>query len=239
MGYGGSFPLTLKFLDAREACSLQVHPSNETARGDLGKDECCLVLATGDDARFVHGFRPGVDLEQLFERWTTDGVESMLYSFRPERGQLIHVPPGTVHAMGPGVVAFEVQQNSDQTYRIYDWGRGRETDPEAARAVVQNVVNEECPARGSTSLADGGELMLVTEHFAVRRYDVAHRVELPTNGRFLTVTCLSGGGRLHWSGGKSLPLGQAATALVPASTPMVAVEPNERIDVVVCSPGSC
>ncbi|MGC6488518.1 MAG: type I phosphomannose isomerase catalytic subunit [Planctomycetota bacterium] len=241
LGHDGAFPLMLKFLDAREALSLQVHPDDEQARGDLGKDECCLVLAVTEDARFVHGLRPGVDKEQLLASLESAAVESMLYTFKPEVGQLVHVPPGTPHAMGPGVVAFEIQENSDLTYRCYDWGRSREVQPDQARDVVQMVHHERPPVERSTSLADGGELLLVTEHFFVRRYQVDHRIELPTDGGYLTLTCLAGSGRLEWGGGDlaaSLALGRPDTALVPACVPSVAVEPDGLVDVVVCGPGA-
>lgn len=241
LGYGGAFPLMLKFLDAREALSLQVHPDDEQARGDLGKDECCLVLSVTDDARFVHGLRPGVDKDQLLASLESQEVESMLYTFRPEVGQLVHVPPGTPHAMGPGVVAFEIQENSDLTYRCYDWGRSREVQPEAARDVVQMVHHERPPVQRSTSLADGGELLLVTDHFFVRRYQVAHRIELPTDGRYLTITCLGGRGRIEWSRGDevaSVALERPDTALVPACTGAAVVVPDGPVDLVVCGPGA-
>ena len=231
----------LKFLDAREALSLQVHPDDDQARGDLGKDECCLVLAVTDEARFVHGLRPGVDKDRLLASLESSEVESMLYMFRPEVGQLVHVPPGTPHAMGPGVVAFEIQENSDLTYRCYDWGRSREVQPDEARGVVQMVHHEHPPVERSTSLADGGELLLVTEHFFVRRYQISHRVELPTDGRYLTVTCLAGSARLAWERAEevaSLSLQRPDTALVPACTPTVAVEPDGPVDLVVCGPGA-
>lgn len=238
LGHEGAFPLTLKFLDAREACSLQVHPSDEQAHDDIGKDECCLILRTDERANFVHGVRDGVEPETFFENWTTDAVHSMLYSFRPEPGQFVHTRPGVPHSMGPGVVAFEVQQNSDQTYRINDWGRGRETALAEARAVIRLDVNHAPPVERSTSLADGGELLLVTEHFAVRRYEIAHRVELATHGRFLMITCLSGSGRVRWSSDASLAIGRADTVLVPASHAMVALEPDGQIDFVVSCPGN-
>lgn len=237
LGHGGAFPLTLKFLDAREACSLQVHPSDEQASDDLGKDECCLILDAAEDARFVHGFRAGVEREEFFERWTTPDVRSMLYSFRPERDQMVHVPPGLPHAMGPGVVAFEVQQNSDQTYRIYDWGRDRETTPDAARDVVKMTVNEAPPAHPPAPLEDGGELLLATDNFTVRRYRLSQPFELATNARFLALTCLAGGGRLRWSEAGHLAFARAETALVPACTASVVIEPDGPVDLVVSSPG--
>ena len=241
LGHDGAFPLMLKFLDAREALSLQVHPDDGQAHGDLGKDECCLVLATTDEARFVHGLRPGVEKEQLLLALESSEVEELVYAFRPQVGQLVHVPPGTPHAMGPGVVAFEIQENSDLTYRCYDWGRSREVQPEEARDVVQMVHNERPPVERSTSLVDGGELLLVTEHFSVRRYQISHGLELPTKGRYLTVTCLDGSGRLGWQRdgrAASVPLQRPDTALVPACTGTVTVEPDGPVDLVVCGPGA-
>jgi mannose-6-phosphate isomerase len=239
LGYDGAFPLMLKFLDAREALSLQVHPGYEDAKGDLGKDECCLVLHAEEGARFVHGLRPGVTREELLASWGTAAVEPLLYSFQPEAGQLVHIPPGTLHAMGPGVVAFEVQDNSDLTYRLYDWGRDREVHPERARDVVQLVHHEQPPVERSTSLADGGELLLVTERFSVRRYQISDPLELSTEGRFLTITCLNGQGRLAWpgaDGAAALSLSKPDTALVPACTPAVTLSPDGQVDLVVCAP---
>ena len=241
LGHGGSFPLMLKFLDARQSLSMQVHPSDSQAQGDSGKDECCLILHAGANASMVHGVRPGVGRAELLDTWDTPEVESMLYAFTPQVGDVIHIPPGTPHSIGPGVVAFEVQENSDLTYRFYDWGRGRETHAEDARDVVNMVVNERPPVHDSTSLPDGGELLLATDHFVVRRYALERRVELSTHERFLTVTVLDGKGRLNWSSGSnegSLELDKNDTALVPAGISMVAVEPDGQMDFVVCDPGT-
>lgn len=241
LGHDGSFPLLLKFLDANCGLSLQVHPSDRDAKGDMGKDECCLILHAGDDARIVHGVKPGVDRDEFLDKWETPAVESMLYSFAPEVGDLVHIPPGTPHGIGPGIVAFEVQQNSDQTYRFYDWGRGRETHAASARGVVHLVANERPPVKRSTSLPDGGELLLATEHFVVRRYELARRLELATYGRYLTLTVLEGSGRLRWVSGaneNSLAFGKCDTVLVPACVSMVAIEPDGQIDAVVCDPGT-
>lgn len=241
LGHDGSFPLMLKFLDAHDGLSLQVHPSDGEAKADLGKNECCLILHAEDNARIVHGVHPDVDRDEFLDKWETPEVESMLYSFAPEAGDLIHIPPGTPHGIGPGVVAFEVQENSDQTYRFYDWGRGRETHAENARDVVNMVRNERPPVKRSTSLPDGGELLLATEHFVVRRYELARRIELATYGRYLTLTILSGRGRLQWASGaneSSLAVSKCDTVLVPACVSMVAVEPDGEIDFVACDPGT-
>jgi mannose-6-phosphate isomerase len=241
LGHNGAFPVMLKFLDAKQGSSLQVHPDDRQARGDMGKDECSLVLAARDDARIVHGVVPGTDRDEFFAKWETSAVEPMLYSFAPKVGDLVHVSPGTPHSIGPGLVVFEVQENSDQTYRINDWGRGRSTQVAEAREVAKLVVNDRPPVQRSTSLPDGGELLIATGHFVVRRYELARRIELATFGRYLTLTVLDGGGRLQWTNGaneSSLVLKKCDTVVVPACVSMVAVEPDGAIDFVACDPGT-
>ena len=241
LGHNGSFPLMLKFLDAQHALSLQVHPDDKQAHGDMGKNECCLILHAGADARMVHGIVPGIDLTEIWDKWETADVEPLLYSFQPKVGDMVHIPPGTPHSIGPNVVVLEVQENSDQTYRFYDWGRGRETHANEARDVVSLIANERPPVQRSTSLSDGGELLIVTKHFVVRRYGLAEAMEFASNGRYLTFTVLGGGGRLHWQVGadeKSLVLHKSDTVVVPACVSKVRVEPDGQVDLVVCDPGT-
>lgn len=241
LGHGGTFPLLLKFLDAHQGLSLQVHPDDRQASGDMGKDECCLILHAADDARIVHGVKPGVTKEQLLASWQTPAVEDLLYSFRPKVGDLVHIRPGTPHGIGPGVVAFEVQENSDLTYRFYDRGRDRDLHADEASRVLEVEAHEAPPVMRSTSLADGGELLLATEHFVVRRYQLARAFELPTEAAYLTITVLGGSARVRWDerGVRGdLTVGRSDTVLVPASLARVLVEPQGDVDVVVCGPGA-
>lgn len=241
LGHDGSFPLMLKFLDAHDGLSLQVHPDDAQARGDGGKNECCVILDAAANARIVHGVKPGVTRDELIAKLDSPEVEELLYSFRPEVGDLVHIPPGTPHGIGPGVVAFEVQQNSDLTYRFYDWGRGRDVHVEDARAVVTLDAHDERPVRRSTALADGGDLLLATPHFVLRRYDGARATRLATDGGYLTITVVGGAGRLRWRDGAAdacLDLAIGDTAVVPACVAEVTMEPDGRLDAMVCTPGA-
>lgn len=136
----GDFPLLLKLLDARKHLSIQVHPSDEDIRaaggrlGDVssrGKTEAWLILEAEDGAEVVHGLGPGIGLEEVVARvraaqGTALSEEEVRRLFRwvPVcAGDVIFVPAGTVHALGAGIVLLEVQQTSDITFRIYDWGR--------------------------------------------------------------------------------------------------------------------
>lgn len=242
-GLEGRFPLLLKFIDAREALSVQVHPNDEQARAerDSGKSEAWIVLHAGPKARIIRGCRPGITEQQFRAVAHTAAVESLLWAFAPEVGDCIHVPPGTVHAIGPDVVVFEVQQNSDVTYRLYDWGRPRELHVDKALAVTRvDAVGSDKPVVPPRGQRDGGELLLREEHFRVRRYRLGQRTVLPTGGAFLTVTAIGGKGMLGWhSGGQDEPLYLQCgdTALVPACIADVFLSPIGRLDVLVCDPG--
>ena len=245
VGHGGRFPLLLKFIDARDALSVQVHPDDEQARAesDSGKDEAWLVLHAGPDARMIRGFRPGVQREQFSAVAHTQAVESLLWSFRPEVGDCVHVPPGTVHAIGPDVVVFEVQQNSDVTYRLYDWGRPREVHVQKALAVTAIDDQHSAAARPITvprTLDDGGVELIASRHFRLRRYQLQRPFTLLLNGTFATVTVLAGRGMLGWrSGGNDapLPLAPGDTVLVPACMERVFLSPIGRLDLAVAGPG--
>ena len=245
-GHGGRFPLLLKFIDARDVLSVQVHPDDEHAKGerDSGKDEACIVLHAGPNARMIRGLRPGVDRARFSAQAHTAAVESMLWAFTPRAGDTIHMPPGTVHAIGPDVVAFEVQQNSDLTYRLYDWGRGREVSVQKALAVMcvdePGAAAADRPVVQPVALPDGGTLLLATDRFRVRRYELQRPFTLPTNQRFAAVTVIAGRGMLGWhSGGADAPLPLVAgdTVLVPACVDDVFLSPIGRLDVVVSDPG--
>ncbi|HEX5051827.1 MAG TPA: type I phosphomannose isomerase catalytic subunit [Planctomycetota bacterium] len=245
-GYGGRFPLLLKFVDARDALSVQVHPDDAQAagEGDSGKNEAWVVLHVGPAGRIIRGLRPGVDRASFAATAHTAEVESMLWSFTPQVGDTIHVPPGTVHAIGPDVVVFEVQQNSDVTYRLYDWGRPREVHVQKALGVLRHGDNgaavAERPVVAPTALPDGGRLLVTTPHFRLRRYDLTRPYTLATQGRYLVLTAVGGRGMLGWrSGGADVPIQMVAgdTAVVPACVDSVFVSPLGRLDVVASDPG--
>ena len=246
LGHGGRFPLLLKFLDAREALSVQVHPDDRQAApdDDGGKNEAWTVLRAGPDARIVLGFQPGVRREQFEAAVGTDGLAGLLWSFRPEVGDTVHIPPGTVHAIGPDVVVFEVQQNSDLTYRLHDWGRGRELHLQKALGVATLGPGDDRararPVVAPVSLPEGGTQLLATRDFRMRRFSLRQRLDLPTHARYVTVTALAGRGTLSWPGERAhgtLSLAPGDTALVPACVPSFSLTPDELLNVILCDPG--
>lgn len=118
------FPLLLKFLDCHEMLSVQVHPSEADGLGDA-KTEAWVVVAAGEHSLIYAGLEPGTEPDDL-RALSTATMAQRVASFTPEPGDAVFVPAGTVHCLGGDVVVFEVQQNSDVTFRLYDWDR---TDP--------------------------------------------------------------------------------------------------------------
>lgn len=239
------FPLLLKFIDAQQALSVQVHPDDALARAenDMGKDEAWVVLDAGPQARICRGVRAGVSAAQFAAAASTAAVERLLWSFQPQVGDCVDVPAGTVHAIGPDVVVFEVQQNSDVTYRLYDWGRDREVHLHKALAAAHLDVaapDGDRPVIAPRALADGGELLVASPHFRLRRYVVNGAQVLPTNQMFATLTVIAGEGLLRWRGTEqqtSMPIVLGDTALVPAALGEVVVEASAPLVVLVCDPG--
>lgn len=124
----GRFPVLLKFIDAREALSVQVHPNDEQARcwqspDANGKTEAWVILNAAADSRIYAGLKPGVTEADFRSALAQNTVADTLHSFVPQTGECVFLRAGTMHAIGQNVLLFEVQQTSDITYRLYDWGR--------------------------------------------------------------------------------------------------------------------
>jgi mannose-6-phosphate isomerase len=120
------FPLLLKFLDAREMLSVQVHPSDAhpdlIPAGESGKTEAWVVIEAGNGSRIYAGLKPGTAAGDLRHSLTDGTIADHLVSIFPKPGDGVFIPAGTVHTLGDDVVVFEIQQNSDVTFRLYDWG---------------------------------------------------------------------------------------------------------------------
>ena len=124
--FADRFPLLLKFIDAEERLSLQVHPDTKYAlqhANDLGKTEAWYVVDAMPGAQIVRGFRAGMTKEKVFKAIQQKKLEQVVNTVAVEKGDAIFIPPGALHGIGSGVVLAEIQQNSDVTYRVYDYGR--------------------------------------------------------------------------------------------------------------------
>jgi mannose-6-phosphate isomerase len=121
------FPWLVKFLDAADWLSVQVHPDEATVAKlnlqEAPKSEAWLVLTAQPTARIYAGLKPGVDATKFTEALNQGTVADCLHTFTPRPGDFIHLPAGTVHAVGGGILLAEIQQTSDATFRLFDWNR--------------------------------------------------------------------------------------------------------------------
>jgi mannose-6-phosphate isomerase len=147
----------VKYLFTSEKLSVQVHPSDAQALpGEAGKEECWLVLDAEPHARLAIGFEREVSAAEIAAA-AADGSIEQLLTWHPARaGDLFYLPAGTVHAIGPGLSLVEMQQNSDTTFRLYDYGRPRELHLERALAVARG---QPYPAAHRRTIADGPVLV--------------------------------------------------------------------------------
>jgi mannose-6-phosphate isomerase len=120
------FPLLLKFLDAREMLSVQVHPSDTHSdlipAGESGKTEAWVVIEAEKESHIYAGLKPGTTADDLRRSLANAAIADRMIGIVPKPGDAVFIPAGTVHTLGGDVVVFEVQQNSDVTFRLYDWG---------------------------------------------------------------------------------------------------------------------
>jgi mannose-6-phosphate isomerase len=120
------FPLLIKFIDANDKLSVQVHPDNKYAlevEGDLGKTEMWYIVDAKENAQIIYGIREQISKDDLLSAAKNGDLENYLNYIKVKKGAVIFIPSGTVHAILDGIVIAEIQQNSDTTYRLYDWNR--------------------------------------------------------------------------------------------------------------------
>ena len=137
---GASYPLLIKIIQANETLSVQVHPDDDYARRherSAGKTECWYVLDAAPDAKIIYGLRQDYSRSELEAAIRNTTIEQCLRSVPVSKGDFIFIPAGTIHAIQGGLRLLEVQQSSDITYRLYDWGRPREVHIQKGLDVVR------------------------------------------------------------------------------------------------------
>jgi mannose-6-phosphate isomerase len=172
---GRRFPILAKFIFTSDWLSVQVHPDDGYAAthdpGNVGKCEMWYFLRSDGEAAILLGLKPGVKREQLRQAFAAGTSRDLLQRFRPEPGEAVFLPPGMVHALGPGLVLFEVEENSDLTYRLDDFGRmGLDGKPRPLHLEKgMDVIRPELPP-----LRDLPRLEF-REKYGLRRYVLASR----------------------------------------------------------------
>jgi len=236
------FPLLIKFLDANDWLSLQVHPDDSRARHcdpeGNGKTEAWVILDASPESRICAGLKQDVDEAALRQGLMTGNVEELLNLIPVKPGDCIFVPAGTVHAIGPGILLAEVQQQSNLTYRLHDWGRvdangqPREIHIEQSLACTDYNSGPVMPVT-PVALCDqthAFEELVRCEYFVIRRHRALERFEISTTHQFRILMFLEGEAVVKTSGG-SVSAKTGTTVLIPAESDRVLIVPHERVEV--------
>jgi mannose-6-phosphate isomerase len=247
--WASRFGLLVKFIDAADRLSVQVHPDDAVAQahapGEGGTTECWVVIHAEPGAWVTCGLKPGTTRQQVAAALKKGAVEEMLAVRQVKAGDVVWVPAGTVHAIGPGIVLAEIRQNSDLAYRLFDWnrtgpeGKSRPLHVEHALASIR-FTGGLPPAGGRGKTAD--ETGLLIEHlvdcpaFSLSRILLDRRpYAAETRGACAALVVLAGQARL--ATGKNVKAILAGdTILVPADCEEYALESPERLTVLVAAP---
>ncbi|MGH4123367.1 MAG: type I phosphomannose isomerase catalytic subunit [Clostridium sp.] len=190
LGCGCNFPILNKIIKAEDTLSVQVHPNDDYAKrveNANGKTECWYILEAKEGATLVSGIKKGLNSEKLREIIKAGKLQEYLHRINIKRGDFIYIPAGTVHAIEAGVKLIEVQQNSNITYRLHDWGRGREVHIEKSLDVIDYE-----------GINNGGKIekfdKLETPYFKVEKIIVQSNYVDRVNESFHSYTVISGEG---------------------------------------------
>lgn len=229
------FPILTKFIDAREALSVQVHPNDAYAQRvehqPNGKTECWLVLAADSDAELVLGWTHDTTRKEYIRRVSDGTLGEILRRVPVKAGDAFFLPAGTLHAIGKGILIYETQQASDLTYRIFDWNRmGTDGKPRELHVdKAADVLNYHRGTSGALTTIDyhfeGMErtVLISDDHFIVERVHATHEpATILTDGRPMIITALAHPMSLSCEEGNA-QLGAYQTALIPAAAQTVQI----------------
>lgn len=238
------FPLLVKFLDASDRLSVQVHPDDRRARqfdpAENGKTEAWVILDAAPDSLLWLGLLPGTTAETLRARLADNSVERVLHAVSVQAGDCVFVPAGTVHAIGEGILLAEIQQSSDLTFRLYDWGRlGSDGRPRPLH--IEQALSCIDFARGPLGTATPrllhsgplqSEELVRCEQFVIHRHTHRETLSIPDDERFHVLLVFNGAPTLA-AGDEALVLPRGTTVLLPADRAATHVTPGDGPTVLI------
>lgn len=233
--FGEEFPLLFKFIDANDYLSVQVHPDDELA-GKMGlkrgKTELWYVVQADPGAQLISGFNQEMN-EQLYLDYLNAGkIKEILNYVEVKAGDVLYMPAGRVHALGPGILIAEIQQAADITYRIYDWDRpdkdGNLRELHTDEAL--QAINFEYVAEVKTAykpILDNTSSLLSNEHFVCGILHLSQDMvkDFVYMDSFVVYVCIGGRANIEWSAG-SLEVKAGEAVLIPAVMEGLVIRPH-------------
>ena len=233
--FGSTFPLLIKFIDARDNLSIQVHPDDELAKkrhNSFGKTEMWYVIKAAKDAALYSGFSQQIDADEYVKRVEDNTIMDVLQRYNVNAGDVFFLPAGRVHAIGAGCFIAEIQQTSNITYRIYDYnrkdasGKGRELHTELAKDAIDYTLYPDYRThyKGHTN---------ATVELANCKYFTTNLIDLDTImvrdfselDSFVVYICMEGKASIRDNKGNEIFAHQGQTVLIPADTDVVTISP--------------
>lgn len=243
------FPFLTKLIDAREALSVQVHPDDRAAamleQQKNGKTECWLILEAAPDAEIILGFSQASSEADVRKRVKAGTLGDVLRRIKVKAGDVFFVPAGTVHAIGKGIVLYELQQTSDITYRLFDWnrkdaaGKSRELHVDKAIAALCYEAATATAVRSLSYRVDGCDrtVLIADAHFGLEEIHVAGVARMYTESVAQAVTAKAHAVTIRCPEG-TIELEPWATAIIPAGIPRLEFDCAEETSVLVATPGN-
>jgi mannose-6-phosphate isomerase len=237
--FGSKFPLLIKFIDASEVLSIQVHPDNEQAReshNSFGKTEMWYVLQADEGAELIIGFNRQVSKEIYLKQLNDKKLMSILNTVPVKSGDVFFIPCGRVHAIGAGILLAEIQQTSDATYRIYDFDR---KDPEgnyrvlhtdlAVEAIDYNYYPE---YRSNYENLENSPVEVVScKYFTTNKLNlnVPFKRDISLLESFVIYMCVEGSCTIHYYENETVDLRKGESILIPASLSHYSITPEKSV----------
>ena len=234
---GEEFPLLIKFIDARDDLSIQVHPDDELAgerhNGSKGKTEMWYVVQADEKAHLMSGLTKHITPEEYAAKVEDNTITEVLHDYDVHAGDVFFLPAGRIHSIGTGCFIAEIQQTSNITYRIYDFGRvgldgqPRELHTELSKAAIDYTVLPDYKTAYEHKPNQENEIV-DCEYFTTSLYEIDQPVTKEMEGldSFMIVICMEGNGKLSDNEGNTVTLRQGETVLLPASTKSFTLEPE-------------
>ena len=243
---GNRFPLLLKFLFPAEKLSVQVHPDDLRARevGEpWGKTECWYVAHAKPGSQIALGLKPGVTREQLEKSIRENRAEELLNWINVYQGEMIYVAGGTVHTLGPGSVIVETQQQSDTTYRLYDYGRPRELHLKLGLAAVKEKTTSGKVLRPAPQAVNGTNrrsALVAAPYFAVNLFELKSPHDFSTRDRsnknsVQIMVAVEGCGMVESAGMEPVTFAKGDAVVVPAAVESFSVRPQWAVEFLLAS----
>jgi mannose-6-phosphate isomerase len=235
--FGNEFPLLIKLVEARDDLSIQVHPGNALSRerhNAYGKTEMWYILEAEKNARIYSGFREKISKDLYINALNSGELPALLSVEHPQPGDAFYTPAGRIHAIGAGILLVEIQQTSDITYRIYDWGRKdsngklRELHTDLALDAIDFLATGKSIMQGSV-IKNKTHNLVNCEFFTTNVISFNERISKDYNliDSFVIYICTEGEFMIRWDG-NSEPVVKGETVLLPAMIKDVVLEPSNE-----------